>query len=114
MASRVLTVKDYSDGTTKIIYMLSDLVDDAPKIHKLTFEYVLSPLQKKGILNFRFVRWSLDDDPTGSHFKLLAHILIGHKNVSRGAWTDVVKWFNEEMKWKGVFLRKLERLSAKD
>jgi hypothetical protein len=114
MASRVLTVKDYSEGTTKIIYMLSDLVEDTPKIHRLVYDYVLSPLQKKGILNLRFIRWSFDDDPTGSHVKLLALILTGHKQVSRGAWSDVVTWYTEEVKWKGVFTQKIAKLTAKD
>jgi len=56
----------------------------------------------------------MNNDPTGCHFKTLALILCGHKHVSRGAWSDIVKWYVEELKWKGVFSRKLEKLAEKD
>lgn len=114
MAARVLNGKDYSEGTTKIIFMLSDLVQDTPIMHKLVYDFIISPLQKKGILNFKFVRWdsdqSSDEDVFDSHFKLVAHILVGYKHVSRGSWSDIPKWYLEEMRWNGVFARKLRNI----
>lgn len=129
MAARILNGKDYSEGTTKIVLLLEELNEDkynlrraasghTPSMSRLVFNYIISPLQKKGILNFRYVKWDEDsgpsDEPTDSQFRLVALILMGHKHVSRGSWSDVTKWYAEDVKWKGVFASKLEQLKDKD
>jgi len=59
------------------------------------------------------VRWTeepRENDPnvdsfaeTDAQFKLVALILAGHKQKSHCTWSDVVKWYVNDMKWKGVF-----------
>ena len=41
MNARVLNGKDYSDGVSKIILMLEELVYNTPKMHRLAYDYII-------------------------------------------------------------------------
>ena len=82
-------------------------------MHRLAYDYIMQPLLRKGILNLRYIRWTeepREQDPNvdpfdqgTSQFKLVALILAGHKQRNHCTWSDVVKWYSDDMKWKGVF-----------
>ena len=51
--------KDFSEGISKIISALPELIMDCPKLHQIVYNYVIKPLIKANILNFKLVKWDI-------------------------------------------------------
>lgn len=53
-----MTGKDFSDGISKAIASIPELVMDRPNIHQVLFNYIIKPLLSgKPILEFGKVKW---------------------------------------------------------
>ena len=56
---RHLLAKDFSDGISKIITALPELVMDCPKLHQIVYDYLIKPIRNANILNFKMVKWDI-------------------------------------------------------
>lgn len=66
ISQKKLVNKDFSDGLSKFVQFMPEIVLDLPQIHSYLFKYVIKPLLKRSMLKMRFVQWSIDpkDAPT--------------------------------------------------
>jgi len=66
ISQKKLVNKDFSDGLSKFVQFMPEIVLDLPQIHSYVFKYVIKPLLKRSMLKMRFVQWSIDpkDAPT--------------------------------------------------
>jgi len=59
MKDSLLQKRDFSDGISKIIATLPELVMDSPRIHHIVFDYIIKPLLDEKILNLKMVKWDM-------------------------------------------------------
>jgi len=88
LEKKLFEKKDVSDGISKIIGGLPELVMDSPVIHKLVYDFIICPSESSGTINYRKIRWDMkpssdvegEDDglfeETDTQFKLAALILV--------------------------------------
>lgn len=58
-----MKAKDFSEGISKIISALPELVMDCPKLHQIVYNYLIKPLVKANILNLKMLKWDIKPLP---------------------------------------------------
>jgi len=115
---------DFSDGISRFIQFLPELVIDVPLISKYLFTFVIKPLMDNNMLDLRYIKWSMEPEKKGddeddivfdgsdSYFKLMAYILLDQFKKCT-SWKDTVKYYNER-NWKTVSQAKHDKIEDTD
>jgi hypothetical protein len=106
--------KDFSEGISKFVQYMPEIVLDLPQIHSYVWKYVIKPLYTKGALKLRFIQWTADPkdkpaveneddyvfDQTNSYYQLMALILQDFKKDSsvEHSWIDTIEFYDKELK----------------
>lgn len=130
ISQKKLVNKDFSEGLSKFVQFMPEIVLDLPQIHAYAWKYVIKPLYRKGYLKLRFIQWSIDPkdkpaveneddyvfDQTNSYYQLMALILqdYRHDPTLERSWADTIKFYEEELKCVAVSKEKLEKIEDPD
>jgi hypothetical protein len=130
ISQKKLQSKDFSEGLSKFVQFMPEIVLDLPQIHAYCFKFVIRPLQKKGLLKMRFIKWSVDPkdkpaevdpddyvfDQTNSYYQLMALILKDFKNdpTIEVSWADTFTQYEKELNGPATSKEKFEKIEDPD
>jgi len=130
ISQKKLQSKDFSEGLSKFVQFMPEIVLDLPQIHAYCFKFVIRPLQKKGLLKMRFIKWSVDPkekpaevdpddyvfDQTNSYYQLMALILKDFKNdpTVEVSWADTFTHYEKELNGPATSKEKFEKIEDPD
>jgi len=126
---KIFITRDFGEGISKFVQFMPEIVLDVPQIHQYLWKHVINPLNRKGQLKMRFIKWVADPkdkpvaededdmmfDESNAMYKLMALILIDQKKGDKApsSWDEVFKFF-DDCKWGKVVSDKLEKIDDPD
>lgn len=126
---KIFITRDFGEGISKFVQFMPEIVLDVPQIHQYLSKHVIDPLNRKGQLKMRFIKWVADAkdkpvvedeedmmfDESNAMYKLMALILIDQKNGDKApsSWDEVFKFF-DDCKWGKVVTDKQEKIDDPD
>lgn len=128
ISQKKLQSKDFSEGVSKFVQFMPEIVLDLPQIHAYCFKHVIKPLVRRQCLKMRFVEWTSKEKPaevdpddyvfdsTDSYYKLMALILQDYRRdpTLEITWEATFTYYEKDLRGVIASKEKFEKIEEPD
>jgi long-subunit acyl-CoA synthetase (AMP-forming) len=60
ITKKTFSNRDFGEGISKFVQFMPEIVLDVPQVHQYLFKNVIDPLNRKGLLKLKFIKWTAE------------------------------------------------------